>query len=323
MNPGSELEIEWVRSMNVNEAAVNRTVEAFKKYVKYHSFTVDEEVAWLLRAVSVIDLTTLAGDDTDSNVHRLCRKALKALSPCVLECPELEDFMCLRTAAVCVYPRRVAAAVAAVSINQSKPAIPVASVASGFPSGQYPLDSRLKEIEYCVANGATEIDIVVSRDLVITEQWEELYREIKAMKEACGAAHLKTILAAGECATLANVYKASLVAMMAGSDFIKTSTGKEAVNATFPIGIVMCRAINSYHIRTGIKVGFKPAGGIRTYKDALAWLILIKQQLGHEWMSSELFRIGASGLLTDIEKRIYYLLKSEKDSSCSKPVFTT
>ncbi|RZF40318.1 hypothetical protein LSTR_LSTR006927 [Laodelphax striatellus] len=279
INPGCELDIDWVNSTYVNEAAVDRTVEKFNSFLKYHNFTCDEEIAWLLRAVSVIDLTTLAGDDTDSNVERLCRQALKPLPPGVLECPEIEDFSSIKTAAVCVYPRRVAAAVAVVSLQESKPVIPVASVASGFPSGQYPLESRLKEIEYCVANGAKEIDIVISRDLAITEKWEELYSEIKAMKKACGRAHLKTILATGELATLSNVYKASLVAMMAGSDFIKTSTGKEAVNATFPVGIVMCRAINNYQIRTGIKLMYSTSNHVWPTNEANQYLLINMKNL--------------------------------------------
>jgi len=207
--------------------------------------------------------------------------------------------------AVCVYPRMVADCVRYLE-KYGASQIPVAAVATGFPSGQYSLDTRLQEIKQAVADGAKEIDIVINRTLALQHKWGELYQEVVAMKAACGPAHMKSILAIGELGTMENVYKASLVCMMAGSDFIKTSTGKEGVNAILAVGVVMCRAIREYNEKTGYVVGFKPAGGIRTAKDALAWLILIKEELGDQWLNNQLFRIGASGLLTDIERQLFH-----------------
>lgn len=176
-------------------------------------------------------------------------------------------------------------------------------VATGFPSGQYPLKTRLQEISHAIADGATEIDIVIDRGLVLCGEWEKLYDEIVEMRNACGdTVHMKTILGVGECGSMENVYKASMVAMMAGADFIKTSTGKESVNATLPIGLVMIRAIQHFYRLTQRKIGFKPAGGVRTVKEAIAWMTLIKSTLGDEWLQPTLFRFGASGLLDDIEK---------------------
>nr|XP_035971665.1 deoxyribose-phosphate aldolase [Halichoerus grypus] len=258
---------------------------------------------WLLKAVTFIDLTTLSGDDTSSNVQRLCYKAKYPIREDLLKSLNMHD-KGLTTAAVCVYPARVCDAVKA--LKASGCTIPVASVATGFPAGQTHLKTRLEEIRLAVEDGATEIDVVINRTLVLTGQWEALYDEIRQFRKACGEAHLKTILATGELGSLTNVYKASMIAMMAGSDFIKTSTGKETVNATFPVAIVMLRAIRDFFWKTGNKVGFKPAGGIRNAKDSLAWLSLVKEELGDEWLTPELFRIGASTLLSDIERQIYH-----------------
>ena len=295
-NPGIPFDLAWVISTQINKAAVDRRAashEARRTVKKEH------QLGWLLRVLNLIDLTTLAGDDTESNVERLCAKAKNPLRPDFVKALDIEDLN-LTTGAVCVYPNRVAEAVAALKGTN----IPVASVAAGFPAGQTPLDQRLEEIRFAVAQGAQEIDIVISRDLVIQGKWEELYTEIKQMREACGEAHLKSILATGELPTYRDIYKASLVAMMAGSDFIKTSTGKEKVNATLPVGLVMIRAIRDYYERTGYKVGFKPAGGIATAKSALAWLALMLEELGEEWTHNNLFRLGASSLLTDVERQI-------------------
>ncbi|XP_051174569.1 deoxyribose-phosphate aldolase [Leptopilina boulardi] len=262
----------------------------------------NNKLAWLLKAITFIDLTTLGGDDTASNVKALCSKAVNPVSLSF-------EFIPIQTAAVCVYPSRIEDAIFALNqLNGQN--IAVASVAAGFPSGQYPLESRLREIELAVKLGANEIDIVINRSLVLAHRWNELFKELKAMKEICGTAHMKTILAVGELPTFNDVYKASMVAMQAGTDFIKTSTGKETINATLPIGIVMCRAIRDYHRETGRKVGFKPAGGIKTASEALEWMILIKQELGNEWLDKSLFRIGASSLLDDIVKNIDKLIKS-------------
>lgn len=284
----------------LNEPAIrNRS----KGFVYQASILNDRnKIAWLLKSVTFIDLTTLGGDDTASNVKALCSKAVNPINLSF-------EFVPIQTAAVCVYPARIKDAVSALTeLNGQN--VAVASVAAGFPSGQYPLDSRLREIELAVKSGANEIDIVINRSLVLTNNWKELFYELGEMKRACGAAHMKTILAVGELPTYHDVYKASMVAMRAGSDFIKTSTGKETVNATLPIGIVMCRAIRDYHRETGRKVGFKPAGGIKTASQALQWMILIKQELGDEWLDKSLFRIGASSLLDDIVKNINNLLKT-------------
>lgn len=304
-NPGCELDFGLLNSVHINLPAVKlrATLLQSRRSVKK-----EWQAAWLLRAITCIDLTTLGGDDTASNIARLCAKAAHPLSSDLLVALGFdENDERITTAAVCIYPARVADATSSLKKLGVADKIHVASVATGFPSGQYLLRTRLEEIGTAVENGATEIDIVIDRSLVLTHQWEKLYQEIQQMKEACGPkAHMKTILAVGELGSLTNVYKASLVAMMAGSDFIKTSTGKEAVNATLPVGVVMCRAIRNYYQRVGYKVGFKPAGGIRTSKDALNWLILMKEELGTSWLYPDLFRIGASGLLGDIERQLYH-----------------
>ena len=252
-----------------------------------------------MKAMTCIDFTTLSGDDTPGRVRRLCAKARRPLGDELLAALDLAD-MGLTVAAVCVYPTMVGPAVKALEGS----GIPVASVATGFPAGLTPLKQRLDEIRYAVGEGAREIDIVITRAHVLNRDWSALYDEVAAMREACGAAHLKTILGTGDLKTLRNVYAASMVAMQAGADFIKTSTGKEDVNATLPVSLVMIRALRDYRERAGVDIGFKPAGGLRTAKDALAWLILMREELGLPWMQPDLFRIGASGLLTDIERQL-------------------
>ncbi|MBN3307993.1 deoxyribose-phosphate aldolase isoform X1 [Amia ocellicauda] len=299
-NPGIELDLEWLSNVRVNHPAVLRRAQQIqsRKLVKK-----EWQAAWLLRAVTCIDLTTLSGDDTPSNVHRLCLKATRPIRDDLLKSMDMHD-KGVTTAAVCVYPARVADAVK--TLRAAKSNIPVASVATGFPAGQTALKTRIEEVRQAVEDGASEIDIVINRTLALTGQWQALYDEIRQFREACGEAHMKTILAVGDLGSFTNVYKASLVAMMAGSDFIKTSTGKETVNATFPVAIVMVRAIRDFLRRTGHKVGFKPAGGIRTAKESLVWLTLMKEELGDEWLRADLFRLGASSLLTDIERQIYH-----------------
>ncbi|XP_010791875.1 deoxyribose-phosphate aldolase [Notothenia coriiceps] len=299
-NPGMNLDLEWVSKVRVNTQAVLKRAQQIQgqKLPKKQW-----QAAWLLKAVTCIDLTTLAGDDTPSNVHRLCLKAIQPVRRDLLKEMDMHD-KGVTTGAVCVYPSRVADAVKTLKAANSN--LPVASVATGFPAGQTPLETRLQEVRLAVADGATEIDIVINRTLAITGQWEAMYDEIRQFREACGDAHMKTILAIGELGTFTNVYKASLVSMMAGSDFIKTSTGKESVNATYPVAIVMVRAIRDYFLCTGHKVGFKPAGGIRTAQESLVWLTLIKEELGNDWLSPLLFRLGASSLLADIERQIYH-----------------
>ena len=257
------------------------------------------QAAWLLKAVSCIDLTTLAGDDTRGRVERLCAKAKQPVRQDILVALGMADAG-LTVGAVCVYPTMVPYAVRALEGS----GVPVASVATGFPAGLTPLPQRLDEIRYAVLEGAAEIDIVITREHVLTGNWAALYDEVKLFRDTCGDAHLKAILATGELGTLRNVYKASLVAMMAGADFIKTSTGKEAENATPTVSLVMVRAIREYRERTGFYVGFKPAGGIKTAKEALLWLSLMKEELGRPWLEPELFRFGASSLLGDIERQL-------------------
>ncbi|XP_072940282.1 deoxyribose-phosphate aldolase [Epargyreus clarus] len=258
---------------------------------------------WLVKAISLIDLTTLSGDDTRSNVLRLCIKAANPVSVEILKKLDLEGRK-ITTAAVCVYPNRVKDAFDAIKKMDLLKEIQIASVATGFPTGLYPLNSRLQEITFAIANGATEIDIVLDRSLVLMGKWNVLYEEVCKMKVHCGSAHMKVILGVGELGSYENVYKASIVSMMAGADFIKTSTGKETVNATLPIGLVMCRAIRHYYEMTGVKIGLKPAGGIKTAKDAVNWLVLVHSELGPEWLTPQLFRIGASTLLDDIGKTL-------------------
>lgn len=309
-NPGCELDLGWLNSVHVNAAAVYRRASNLqsRKTVKG-----PYQAAWLLRAVTCIDLTTLGGDDAESNVMRLCAKAARPISTDMLKALGMEA-SAIQTAAVCVYPAKVPVAYATLKKMGMENKVNVASVATGFPSGQYPLETRLAEIRWAVEKGANEIDIVIDRCLVINKMWVDLYQEIQKMKEACGTAHLKAILAVGELGSFDNVYKASLVAMMAGSDFIKTSTGKEAVNATIPVGLVMCRAIRDYWTKTGYQVGFKPAGGIRTAQDSLCWLVMIKEELGINWMNNALFRFGASGLLADIERQLHHHLTGRYSS---------
>jgi deoxyribose-phosphate aldolase len=299
-NRGTSFHLDWLDGVQVNLSATERRAATLttRRTVKK-----EYQAAWLVRAIECIDLTTLAGDDTPGRVHRLCMKARRPLREDLIAALGLSDEP-PKVGAVCVYPTMVAPAVAALDGS----GIPVASVATGFPAGLTPLPQRLEEIGYAVGEGADEIDIVITRAHVLTADWQALYEEVRAMREACGRAHLKAILATGDLKTLRNVYKASMVAMMAGADFIKTSTGKEDINATPPVSLIMVRAIRDYEAATGQRVGFKPAGGLRTAKDALTWLILMKEELGLPWLHPDLFRMGASSLLTDIERQIEHFV---------------
>ena len=295
-NPGTPLELDWLRHLRVNRSAAERRAASLpgRRSVKR-----EWQAAWLLRAVTCIDLTTLAGDDTPGRVQRLCGKARNPVRPDLLEAAGAARLP-IQVASVCVYPSMVATAVEALAGS----GIPVAAVAAGFPAGQTPFPERLDEIRTAVAAGASEIDIVISREHVLRGRWGDLYDEVGAFREAARGAHLKAIIATGELATLSNVARASLVCMMAGADFIKTSTGKEKVNATLPVGLTMVRQIRAWRERTGYRVGFKPAGGIGTAKQALVWLVLMREELGPGWMQAGLFRFGASSLLGDIERQI-------------------
>lgn len=299
-NNGTPLKPEWFEDVSVNRSASERraaTISARRSVKREY------QAAWLIRAIQCIDLTTLAGDDTAGRVRRLCAKARRPVREDILEALGLADAG-ITTGAVCVYPTMVPHAVKALEGS----GIPVASVATGFPAGLTPLPLRLAEITYAVEQGAHEIDIVITREHVLTQNWSALYDEIAAMREVCGDAHMKAILATGDLNTLTNVYRASMVAMQAGSDFIKTSTGKEDVNATLPVSLTMVRALRDYGELSGQSVGFKPAGGLKTAKDALAWLTLMKEELGNRWLEPDLFRIGASSMLGDIERQLEHFV---------------
>jgi deoxyribose-phosphate aldolase len=293
-NPGMALDLDWIARVQANTSAIERRAATLpgRRTVKK-----DHQAAWLARAITLIDLTTLAGDDTPGRVRRLCAKARQPVRSDLLDALGLPP---LTTGAVCVYHEMVPTAVAALAGT----GIPVAAVSTGFPAGLSPYALRVKEIEESVKAGASEIDIVISRRHVLTGNWQALYDEMRDFRAACGEAHVKAILATGELGTLKNVARASLVCMMAGADFIKTSTGKESVNATLPVSLTMIRAIRAYEQATGHKVGYKPAGGISKAKDALVYLSLMKEELGDDWLRPDLFRFGASSLLGDIERQL-------------------
>jgi deoxyribose-phosphate aldolase len=311
-NPGMALDLARIASLAVNRSAVERRAATLpaRRTVKK-----EWQAAWLLRAITILDLTTLAGDDTPGNVRRLCAKARHPVRSEILEILGATHLP-IRVGAVCVYHNLVPTAVEALDGS----GIPVAAVSTGFPAAQTPLPQKLEEIHASVAAGASEIDIVISRAHALTGNWQALYDEVRAFREACGAAHMKTILGTGELGTLRNVARASWACMMAGADFIKTSTGKEAVNAMLPVGLVMVRAIREYAELTGHRVGFKPAGGIRTAKQALDWLILMKEELGNDWLSPALFRIGASSLLTDIERQLEHFATGHYAAAHHQPM---
>lgn len=293
-NPGMALDMDWVRAAQANTPAIARraaTLPARRSVKK------DYQAAWLLRALSCIDLTTLAGDDTAGRVRRLCAKARQPVRGDLLAALGMGP---ITVGAVCVYHDMVAPAVEALEGS----GIPVAAVSTGFPAGLSPFPLRVADIGESVKAGAEEIDIVISRRHVLEGEWQALYDEMRIFREACGEAHVKAILATGELGSLRNVARASLVCMMAGADFIKTSTGKESVNATLPVSLVMVRAIRDYYQRSGVRVGYKPAGGISKAKDALTYLALIKEELGERWLRPDLFRFGASSLLGDIERQL-------------------
>ena len=311
-NPGTSLEPSHFEDAHVNLSAAERRAQTL---TTRRSVKKEWQAAWLLKAITCMDLTTLAGDDTPGRVKRLCAKAKNPVREDILEALDMQDAG-LTVGAVCVYPTMVLHAVKALEGS----GIPVASVATGFPAGLTPLKQRLAEIHYAVAEGAHEIDIVITREYVLLQDWQALYDQVKQMREACGEAHLKTILATGELGNFRNVYKASMVCMQAGADFIKTSTGKESVNATLPVSLVMIRALRDYGEQTGYKIGFKPAGGIRTAKDALAWLILMKEEMGREWLEPELFRFGASSLLGDIEQQLEHHISGRYSASFRHPL---
>jgi deoxyribose-phosphate aldolase len=306
------LNLDWVDQVRVNTSAVERRAAT---HVTRRTVKKDTQAAWLLRAIACMDLTTLSGDDTADRVRRLCAKARNPLQKHLVQGLGIEELH-LTVGAVCVYHVFVETAVKALEGS----GIPVAAVSAGFPAGLSPLAERVEEIHRSVEAGASEIDIVITRAHVFNGDWQALYDEVAAFKEACGPAHMKAILGTGDLMTLRNVARASWVAMMAGADFIKTSTGKESVNATLPVSLTMVRCIRDYAERTGMAVGFKPAGGIRTAKQSLDWLAMMKDELGRSWLEPSLFRFGASGMLGDIERQLEHYLTGHYSATYRHPI---
>ena len=306
------LNLEWVEEIRANTSAVERRAGTIgtRRTVKK-----EWQAAWLLRAIACMDLTTLSGDDTADRVRRLCAKARQPLQESMVKALGIEELN-LHTGAVCVYHTFVETAVRALEGS----GIPVAAVSAGFPAGLSPLAERVAEIHRSVEAGASEIDIVITRAHVFNGDWQALYDEVAAFKDACGSLHMKAILGTGDLLTLRNVARASVVAMQAGADFIKTSTGKEAVNATIPVSLVMVRAIREYAERTGYAVGFKPAGGIKTAKDALNWLFVMKDELGRSWLEPSLFRFGVSSMLGDIERQLEHFINGRYSAAYRHPI---
>jgi deoxyribose-phosphate aldolase len=311
-NRGIPLNLDWLDRVRVNTSAVERRTQS---HTARRTVKKEWQAAWLLRAITCMDLTTLSGDDTDERVKRLCAKARQPLQHDLVKQLGVEELN-IKVGAVCVYHRFVETARRALEGS----GIPVAAVSTGFPAGLNPLEERIAEIRRSVAAGADEIDVVITRALVFGAKWQELYDEVSEFRQACGAAHMKVILGTGDLLTLRNVARASLVAMMAGADFIKTSTGKESVNATLPVSLVMVRAIRDYAQETGMAVGFKPAGGIRTAKQSLEWLSLMKEELGTPGMKADLFRFGASSLLGDIERQLEHFATGRYSAEYRHPI---
>jgi deoxyribose-phosphate aldolase len=295
-NAGMPLDLNWLQEVRVNTSAVERRAQT---QVARRTVKKEWQAAWLLRAISCMDLTTLSGDDTEERVRRLCAKARQPIEQDLVQKLGIEE-LGVKVGAVCVYHTFIETALHALEGS----GIHVAAVSTGFPAGLSPLDERVAEIRRSVEAGAHEIDVVITRAHVFGGRWQALYDEVATFKQACGAAHMKVILGTGDLLTFRNVGRASFVAMMAGADFIKTSTGKEPTNATLPVSLVMVRAIREYAQQTGMAVGFKPAGGIRTAKQSIEWLAMMKEELGLSWTRAELFRFGASGLLGDIERQL-------------------
>jgi deoxyribose-phosphate aldolase len=311
-NRGIPLDVNWVQEVRVNTSAVERRTQS---QVARRTVKKDWQAAWLLRAITCMDLTTLSGDDTDERVRRLCAKAKQPIQQGIEQKLGIEE-MHIQPAAVCIYHSFIETALHALEGTK----IHVAVVSTGFPAGLSPLTERVAEIRRSAEAGAHEIDVVITRAHVFDARWQALYDEIAAFKQACGKAHMKVILGSGDLLTLRNVARASVVAMMAGADFIKTSTGKEATNATLPVSLVMVRAIRDYAQQTGMAVGFKPAGGIRTAKQSLDWLALMKEELGDSWMRGEMFRFGASSLLGDIERQLEHQATGRYSAEYRHPI---
>lgn len=304
-NTGMDLDMDWVMGAQANTSAIERRA---KTLPGRRSVKKEFQAAWMLKAITMIDLTTLSGDDTEGRVRRLCAKARQPVRADILDALGMPN---ITTGAICVYHEMVQTAVNALEGS----GIPVAAVSTGFPAGLSPFHLRVAEIGESVKAGAAEIDIVISRRHALTGNWQALYDEMREFRAACGDAHIKAILATGELGSLRNVARASLVCMMAGADFIKTSTGKESVNATLPVSLVMMRMIRDYHMRTGFRIGYKPAGGISKAKDAVTYLALLKDELGNRWLSPDMFRFGASSLLGDLERQLEHYVTGNYSAS--------
>ena len=311
-NPGMDFKLDKISNIAINKSAVERRCS---NYGTRRSIKKDKQAAWLLKAITLMDLTTLSGDDTDARVRRLCSKAKQPISNKLEKILGVESLK-LSVAAVCVYHDMLSSAKEALKPTD----INLAAVSTGFPAGLSPLPLRLQEIEYSVASGADEIDIVISRRHVLEGNWQELYNEVKSFREKCGEAHMKTILATGELGNLSNIARASQICMMAGADFIKTSTGKESTNATLPVSLVMIRMIRDYYNETGIRIGFKAAGGISDTKTALTYMTMIQEELGRRWLEPDLFRFGASSLLGDIERQLDHFSSGYYSASYRHPL---
>jgi len=311
-NSGIPLDLNWLQEVRVNTSAVERRAQT---QVARRTVKKEWQAAWLLRAISCMDLTTLSGDDTDERVRRLCAKARQPIQQDLVQKLGIEE-LAIKVGAVCVYHTFIETALHALEGS----GIPVAAVSTGFPAGLSPLAERVAEIRRSVEAGAHEIDVVITRAHVFGARWQALYDEVATFKQACGAAHMKVILGTGDLLTFRNVARASLVAMMAGADFIKTSTGKEPTNATLPVSLIMVRAIREYAQQTGMAVGFKPAGGIRTAKQSLDWLAMMKEELGLSWTRAELFRFGASSLLGDIERQLEHYATGRYSAEYRHPI---
>lgn len=311
-NPGFPLDLDWVGRVRMNRSALERRASTIgaRRTVKK-----DYQLAWLLKAITLIDLTTLNADDTDGRVERLCAKARHPLRQDIFDKLDVGDLRIL-PGAVCVYHSFVHMAVKALKGT----GIPVAAVSTAFPHGLAPVETKIREIELSVADGAEEIDIVIERGMVLRGDWQALYDQVRAFRKACGDAHIKTILGTGELATQTNIAKASLVCMLAGADFIKTSTGKEKVNANLVTSLTMIRMIRWFAEETGIEIGYKPAGGIATAGDALKYMALMKEELGTHWLQPHLFRFGASSLLTDIERQLEHGLTGHYAADYRQPM---
>ena len=311
-NPGYPLDLDWVERVRMNRSALERRAGSIgaRRTVKK-----DYQLAWLLKAITLIDLTTLNADDTAGRVERLCAKARNPLRSDIVEKLGVQDLRIL-PGAVCVYHTFVKTAVDALEGT----GIPVAAVSTAFPHGLAPVETKIAEIEASVKDGAKEIDIVIERGMVLRGDWQALYDQVRAFRKACGDAHIKTILGTGELATQTNIAKASLVCMLAGADFIKTSTGKEKVNANLVTSLTMIRMIRWFHEETGIEIGYKPAGGIATAGDAVKYMALMKEELGAHWLQPHLFRFGASSLLTDIERQLEHGLTGHYAADYRQPL---